>query len=115
MLIKRLLVLMKFLCFCSGEQRTNRKKVTSRKRRRNQNAEIDELASLVSLPTPAPQLLDSDPTGNAAGVGSLVPGCGSHVTPTAIDKISVLRLTTTFLKLKNFIKTSELSITGTSD
>lgn len=76
--------------------------MTSRKRRRNQNAVIDELASLVSLPTP-PQLsnsVDSNP------VQSLVPSCNNA--PSSVDKISVLRLTTTFLKLHDFMTNGKL-------
>ena len=71
--------------------------MASRKRRQNQNAEIDELASLVSLPTPSqpPSSGDNNPA------HSLVPSCGN--TPTPVDKISVLRLTTTFLKLHDFM------------
>ena len=73
----------------------------ARKRRQNQNVEIDELASLVPLSTP----LDSSDN----PVRSLVP----RKFP-AIDKISVLRLTSTFLKLQNFIKDSEFAMTGSS-
>ena len=57
------------------------KSATARKRRQNQNGEIDELASLV----PLAQM-------------SLAPS----------DKLSVLRLATTFLKLQSFMKDSEL-------
>ena len=96
-----ILLLWSIFVKCSGEQTTSKKKVTSRKRRQNQNAEIDELASLVSLPTPPqpPSSGDSNPS------HSLVPSCGS--TPSAVDKISVLRLTTTFLKLHDFMKSGE--------
>ena len=59
------------------------KSATSRKRRQNQNVEIDELASLVPL-----------------AQTSLVPS----------DKLSVLRLATTFLKLQSFMKESELTL-----
>ena len=59
------------------------KSATARKRRQNQNVEIDELASLV----PLVQTL------------SLVPS----------DKLSVLRLATTFLKLQSFMRGSELT------
>lgn len=59
------------------------KSATSRKRRQNQNVEIDELASLVPL-----------------AQTSLVPW----------DKLSVLRLATTFLKLQSFMKESELTL-----
>ena len=56
------------------------KSSTARKRRQNQNVEIDELASLVPL---------------------------SQTSPVLSDKLSVLRLVTTFLKLQNFMKDSE--------
>ena len=69
-----------------------------KRRRRNQNAEIDELACLVPLSTP---LVLSDNS-----VSSLVPSISNK--PSAIDKISILRLTSTFLKLQNFMKDSEL-------
>ena len=89
------------LCLYSGEQTTDRKKVTSRKRRRNMNAEIDELASLVSLPWTTPQ-----PSSVANPVCSLVPSCGNA--PSCMDRNTVLRLTTTFLKLQGFMKNGEL-------
>ena len=85
---------------------TDRKKVISRKRRRNQNAEIDELAALVSLPTP-PQLQTASMSANSNAVHSLVPSSTRGNTPSAVDKISVLRLTTTFLKLHDFMKNGE--------
>ena len=81
----------------SAEQTTAKQKSTARKRRRNQNVEIDELATLVPLSTPLV------PSNNS--VRSLVPSNGGK--PPAIDKISVLRLTSTFLKLQNFMKDSE--------
>ena len=77
----------------SAEQTTPKQKSTARKRRRNQNVEIDELASLVPLAMP---LVPPEK--------SLVPSSGK---PPAIDKISVLRLTSTFLKLQNFMKDCE--------
>ena len=81
----------------SGKQTVEKQKTTARKRRRNQNVEIDELASLVPLSTP---LVSNDNPER-----SLVPSSGKA---SAIDKISVLRLTSTFLKLQNFMKESEL-------
>lgn len=59
-----------------------KKSITARKRRQNQNVEIDELASLVPL-----------------AQTSLVP----------MERLSVLRLATTFLKLQSFMKESELT------
>jgi hypothetical protein len=85
---------------------TIRKKVSSRKRRQNQNAEIDELASLVSFPAPPPESSTSGRDNNP--VNSLVPSYGNA--PSAVDKISVLRLTTTFLKLHDFMKNGERSL-----
>ena len=75
---------------------TAKQKTTARKRRRNQNVEIDELATLVPLAMP---LAPPDTSGQ-----SLVPSSGKAP---AIDKISVLRLTSTFLKLQDFMKESE--------
>ena len=84
--------------YYSHKKTSTRKKVTSRKRRRDQNDQIDELSSLVPLATP---LLPTDT--------SLVPAryCSTSMSSTGIDKISVLRLTTSFLKLKGFMKESE--------
>ena len=90
-------------CTCtrtySGKETVEKQKTTARKRRRNQNVEIDELASLVPLSTP---LVSNDNPER-----SLVPSGGKAP---AIDKISVLRLTSTFLKLQNFMKESELCV-----
>ncbi len=55
-----------------------RQKTTARKRRRNQNTEIEELSALLPFPTEA--------TGK--------PG---------IDKISVLRLATTYIRFQSFL------------
>ena len=81
-----------------GQQTANKQKSTARKRRRNQNVEIDELAALVPLSTPLLPPSESSSNSLLASSG----GKGS-----AIDKISVLRLTSTFLKLQNFMKDSE--------
>ena len=87
----------------SGQEtgsRKQRKNLTSRKRRRNLNVEIDELASLVPLSTP---LVSIDNPGY-----SLVPSGGRPPTATAsVDKLSVLRLAMAFMKLKEFMKDSE--------
>ena len=88
---------------CSaGQDAKKRKRSVACKRRRNQNAEIDELASLVPLSTP---LIASD-----SPARSLVPSSNGSKTP-AIDKISVLRLTSAFLKLQKFMKDGELTFT----
>lgn len=55
-----------------------RQKTTARKRRRNQNTEIEELSSLLPLPV----------------VNTGKPG---------IDKISVLRLATTYIRFQDFL------------
>ena len=81
----------------SAKQGADRKSYTSRKRRQNQNAEINELAALVPLSAPLVSFSDSSS-------GSLV-ACGGKP-----HTISVLRLTTSFLKLNNFVKKSELVI-----
>ena len=81
---------------CSSGQTVEKQKSTARKRRRNQNVEIDELATLIPLSTPLAPPSDS--------LKSLIPSNGKS---SAIDKISVLRLTSTFLKLQNFMKDSE--------
>lgn len=81
----------------SSGQTVEKQKTTARKRRRNQNVEIDELATLIPLSTPLAPPSDSPSK-------SLVPSNGKS---SAIDKISVLRLTSTFLKLQNFMKDSK--------
>ena len=75
----------------SSRQSAAKKKSTSRKRRQNQNEEIHELASLVPL--------------SSSQLGGLIPNNGGNP-----QTMSVLRLTTTFLKLQSFIKDGELSI-----
>ena len=81
--------------FHSARRAADKKSYTSRKRRQNTNAEINELAALVPLSTPLVSFSDSSS-------GSLVVSNGKPPT------ISVLRLTTSFLKLNNFVKKSEL-------
>ena len=74
----------------------DRQKTTAKKRRRNQNAEIDELAKLLPikpLPTPAAPFL-SEPEGEASSRAKA---------NQAVDKISVLRITSTFLKFQEFL------------
>ena len=69
--------------------RSKKKSSTSRKHRQNQNEEIRELVSLVPL--------------FSSQAGSLVPS--NRGKP---QTVSVLRLTTTFLKLQNFMKDGEI-------
>ena len=63
------------------------------KRRQDQNVVINELASLVPLSTP---LVSCD-----SSLGSLVPSSGNKPPIT-----SVLRLTTSYFRLQNFLKSS---------
>lgn len=83
----------------SAEQLVDRQKTTAKKRRRNQNAEIDELSKLLPVkPLPLSTLMaagDGGPTDQAANGGKNQP----------VDKISVLRITSTFLKFQEFLKT----------
>lgn len=83
----------------SAEQLVDRQKTTAKKRRRNQNAEIDELSKL--LPVNTLPLTE----------GSLEmitePSNGSKNQP--VDKISVLRITSTFLKFQEFLKNGYFS------
>ena len=72
----------------------DRKTYTSREHRQNTNAEIIELAALIPLSTPLVSFSDSSSD-------SLVVNNGKPPT------ISVLRPTTSFLKLNNFVKKSE--------
>ena len=80
---------------------SSRKKAVTHKRHQNQNAEISELASLVPLCMLPPSVED----GQAAG--PLVPSNGTYNSP-AMDKLSVLRLVSTYLKLQQFMKDSKL-------
>ena len=73
----------------SSQQSAKKKSTLSRKRRQNENEEIHELASLVPL--------------SSSQVSGLMPSNGGKP-----QTISVLRLTTTFLKLQTFIKDGEL-------
>ena len=66
----------------SGEQVELRQKSTARKRRRNQNDEIDELASLLPVKPASVSVSAKQP---------------------AIDKISVLRLSSSYLKFQQFL------------
>jgi type II secretory pathway component PulM len=73
-----------------------KKKTTSLRRRRNQKAEIDELASHFQSSTPTASAAELEETGTS-----------DNIKTSAIDKLSVLRLTTAFLKFQNFLKDSE--------
>lgn len=96
--------------FYSAEQLIDRQKTTAKKRRRNQNAEIDELASLLPVKhVPSASLsiggaLEFDGLEGSADKGKTLP----------VDKISVLRIVSTFLKFQDFVKHGHLrkSING---
>ena len=79
----------------SAKEATSKKSRNSRKRRHNQNAEIEELASFLS----------SSAQSLSATGSSLVATSGGNKPPT----VAVLRLTLNFLKLHNFVKDGELS------
>ncbi len=79
----------------------DRQKTTAKKRRRNQNAEIDELAKLLPIkPLPVPAA-PSFPGGPDLGLSE---PSGSGAKPNqAVDKISILRIISTFLKFQEFL------------
>ena len=89
----------------------------SHKRRRNQNAEIDELASLVPLSTfhgalsPSSSITtgaeDDQTTSSSPSMVPLSSGCSGN-SPGAVDKLSVLRLASTYFKLQQFMKDGKL-------
>ena len=68
----------------SAEQVVERQKKTARKRRRNQNDEIEELGELLPFQ----------------------PENGKNV-----DKISILRLTTSYLRFQNFMSAGDMLFT----
>ena len=72
----------------SAEQVETRQKNTARKRRRNQNSEIDELAALLPIKQPS-----------TLGNGVVARGRNQ-----SIDKISVLRLTSAYLKFQKYME-----------
>ena len=88
----------------------DRQKTTAKKRRRNQNAEIDELAKLLPI-KPLPLSATSFPMEQELSVGSSSSsssgggdgGSAAMKANQAVDKISVLR---TFLKFQEFLGTS---------
>ena len=92
----------------------DRQKTTAKKRRRNQNVEIDELAKLLPikpLPISAPMVMGgaSDGNGQEQQKSAVVPSSSSLLSAAAaknqtVDKISVLRITSTFLKFQEFMK-----------
>ena len=75
----------------SAKETTSKKSRNSRKRRHNQNAEIEELASFLSSSTHPPSATGS----------SLVATSGTGSKP---QTMAVLRLTLNFLKLHDFVK-----------
>ena len=84
----------------SAEQLINRQKTTAKKRRRNQNVEIDELALLLPVkqipltPQSLGEVMEFD------GLGGSVDRSKSQ----PVDKISVLRIVSTFLRFQEFVK-----------
>ena len=87
---------------CSIKQASKmKKKTTSLRRRRNQKVEIDELAS---------HFQSSSPATTAAAADLEQTGTSGDSKTSAIDKLSVLRLTTAFLKFQNFLKDSESKV-----
>ena len=88
------------IILCSSKLASKmKKKTTSLRRRRNQKAEIDELASHFQSSTPLTAHQSADDATEQEGI--------SDNKTSAIDKLSVLRLTTAFLKFQNFLKDSE--------
>jgi len=73
----------------SAEQLIERQKTTARKRRRNQNVEIEELGALIPL---------------AEGTGKQ-----------ALDKISVLRLASTYMRFRTFVDCAYGSTSGSGE
>ncbi len=65
-----------------------KQKQTAKKRRRNQNTEIDELATLLPIKQQA----------------TIANGILAKGRTQSIDKLSVLRLTTAYLKFQKFLK-----------
>ena len=65
----------------SAEQLVERQKVTARKRRKNQNVEIEELGALIPV---------------SEGPGKQ-----------ALDKISVLRLASTYMRFRKFVESGK--------
>lgn len=72
-----------FYCFSSAEQVSEKQNSTARKRRRNQNVEIDELGELLPFK----------------------PDRGKN-----LDKLSILRLTTSYIKFQNFMTAGQQSV-----
>lgn len=87
----------------SAEQLVDRQKTTAKKRRRNQNVEIDELAKLL----PVKALALAAPS-NGSQESPLM-GESSRAKTQSVDKISVLRITSTFLKFQEFMKNGYFS------
>ena len=72
----------------SAEQLERRHQESARKRRRNQNSEIDELAALLPIKQPS-----------TLGNGIVARGRNQR-----IDKMSILRLTSAYLKLQKYME-----------
>lgn len=89
-------------CLCSAEQLIDRQKTTAKRRRRNQNAEIDELAKL--LPLKQVPLSLQNVEGAAAMEFDGLGGTIDQSKQQPVDKISVLRIVSTFLRFQDFVK-----------
>ena len=82
----------------------DRQKTTAKKRRRNQNAEIDELSKLLPVKT-LPLSTPMFPEGGLEMTREASNGTKNQ----PVDKISVLRITSTFLKFQEFLKSGYFS------
>lgn len=85
----------------------DRQKTTAKKRRRNQNAEIDELAKLLPV-KPLPIAMPSGGGGGMLLEASSSSSSSSGPKTQPVDKISVLRITSAFLKFQEFLKNGHL-------
>lgn len=82
----------------SAEQAETRQKQTARKRRRNQNSEIDDLAALLPIKQPS----------------TIANGILARGRTQSVDKISVLRLTSAFLKFQQYMENDQQKKKGQS-
>ncbi len=79
----------------------DRQKTTAKKRRRNQNAEIDELAKLLPV---KPIHLTPNNVGAVMEMAGLEDTGGDKDKAQPVDKISVLRIASTYLRFQEFMK-----------
>lgn len=85
----------------------DRQKTTAKKRRRNQNAEIDELSKLLPVKT-----LPLSTAMVTEGGLEMTREASNGTKNQPVDKISVLRITSTFLKFQEFLKNGYFSEFG---